>query len=52
MWEEEELKAVPGSGNYIKMAPFNYLFEGLETADAAYLSSLRAPVIRPTIHTA
>lgn len=52
VWGEEELKVVPGSGNYIKMAPFNYLFEGLETADAAYLSSLRAPVIRPTIHTA
>ncbi|KAL1555182.1 dihydropyrimidinase [Salvia divinorum] len=51
VWEEEELKAVPGWGKYIKMAPFNYLFDGLERADAEYLSSLRAPVMRSSIHT-
>lgn len=51
VWEDEELKAVPGWGKYIKMAPFNYLFDGLERADAEYLSSLRAPVIRRSMHT-
>ncbi|KAL0459115.1 UNVERIFIED_CONTAM: Dihydropyrimidinase [Sesamum latifolium] len=46
VWENDELKAVPGSGKYIKMPPFNYLYDGIEKADADYLSSLQAPVIR------
>ncbi|KAH6765359.1 pyrimidine 2 [Perilla frutescens var. hirtella] len=51
VWEKDELNAVPGSGKYVKMAPFNYMFEGLERADAEYLSSLRAPVTRRAMHT-
>ncbi|KAF9665763.1 hypothetical protein SADUNF_Sadunf16G0157600 [Salix dunnii] len=46
VWENNELKVVPGSGKYIKMAPFSYLFSGLDRADASYLSSLNAPVNR------
>ncbi|GAV62133.1 Amidohydro_4 domain-containing protein [Cephalotus follicularis] len=46
VWENDELKVVPGSGKYIEMPPFNYLFNGIEKADARYLSSLRAPVKR------
>ncbi|KAJ6302804.1 hypothetical protein OIU77_016824 [Salix suchowensis] len=46
VWENNELKVVPGSGKYIKMAPFNYLFSGIDRADASYLSSLNAPVNR------
>lgn len=44
VWENDELKAVPGSGKFIEMRPFNYLFHGLDKADAKYLSSLQAPV--------
>lgn len=51
VWENDQLKAVPGTGKYIKMVPFNYLFDGLEKSDAEYLSSLRAPVIRRSMHT-
>ncbi|CAI9768608.1 unnamed protein product [Fraxinus pennsylvanica] len=46
VWENDELKVVPGSGKYIKMQPFSYLFDGIDKADAEYLSSLRAPVKR------
>uniref|UniRef100_A0A1D1XX07 dihydropyrimidinase n=2 Tax=Anthurium amnicola TaxID=1678845 RepID=A0A1D1XX07_9ARAE len=46
VWEEGKLKIEPGSGRYIKMPPFSYLFDGLERADEKYLSSLRAPVKR------
>ncbi|RZC82767.1 hypothetical protein C5167_045555 [Papaver somniferum] len=46
VWENDELKVIPGSGRYIKMSPFNYLFSGISKADAAYLSSLKAPVRR------
>lgn len=46
VWENEKLKVVPGSGKYIEMPPFNYLFDGIEKSDANYLSSLRAPVER------
>ncbi|KAJ6750947.1 hypothetical protein OIU85_001477 [Salix viminalis] len=46
VWENNELKVVPGSGKYIKMAPFSYLFNGIDRADASYLSSLNAPVNR------
>ncbi|KAK4482792.1 hypothetical protein RD792_009962 [Penstemon davidsonii] len=46
VWENNELNIVPGNGKYVKMAPFNYLFDGIEKADSEYLSSLRAPVIR------
>ncbi|KAL8545045.1 hypothetical protein ACS0TY_005303 [Phlomoides rotata] len=51
VWENDELKVVPGSGNYIKMPPFSYVFDGIENTDAEYLSSLRAPVIRPATST-
>lgn len=47
VWENEELKVVRGSGKYIEMPPFSYLFDGIEKSDANYLSSLRAPVKRP-----
>ncbi|KAL6524324.1 dihydropyrimidinase [Orobanche gracilis] len=46
VWKKGELKVVPGSGKYIEMPPFNYLFDGIEKTDAQYLSSLRAPVKR------
>ncbi|GMG99988.1 hypothetical protein Nepgr_001828 [Nepenthes gracilis] len=46
VWANGELKVVPGSGKYIRMPPFGYLFDGLDRADANYLSSLRAPVKR------
>ncbi|TXG73458.1 hypothetical protein EZV62_002037 [Acer yangbiense] len=46
VWENDQLKVVPGSGKYIEMPPFSYLFDGIEKADAKYLSSLHAPVKR------
>ncbi|PSR90125.1 Dihydropyrimidinase [Actinidia chinensis var. chinensis] len=46
VWENGQLKVVPGSGNYVEMPPFGYLFDGIEKADAKYLSSLQAPVKR------
>nr|XP_027066966.1 dihydropyrimidinase-like isoform X3 [Coffea arabica] len=46
VWENNELKVNLGSGKYIKMPPFNYLFDGIEKADVSYISSLRAPVNR------
>lgn len=41
VWDGE-LKVKPGSGKYIKMPPFGYLFEGIEKADLALLSSLHS----------
>lgn len=46
VWQDEELKVVPGSGKYIEMPPFSYLFNGIDKVDANFLSSLRAPVNR------
>ncbi|KAJ4796102.1 Dihydropyrimidinase [Rhynchospora pubera] len=46
VWENDVLNVMPGSGKYIKMPPFSYLFDGIDKSDAAYLSSLRAPVKR------
>lgn len=46
VWQEGELKVEPGSGRYVEMPPFGYLFDGLEKMDENYLSSLRAPVRR------
>lgn len=46
VWENNELKAVPGTGRYIQMEPFSYVFDGLDKKDASYLSSLQAPVKR------
>ncbi|KAL8170880.1 hypothetical protein V2J09_022684 [Rumex salicifolius] len=43
VWENDELKVVSGSGKYIEMSPFGYLFDGLDKADAKYVSSLKAP---------
>ncbi|WMV55623.1 hypothetical protein MTR67_049008 [Solanum verrucosum] len=48
VWENDELKVIPGAGKYIEMPPFSYLFDGIDKADAKYLSSLRAPVKRST----
>ncbi|XP_058107461.1 dihydropyrimidinase-like isoform X1 [Magnolia sinica] len=48
VWEDGKLKVEPGSGRYIKMPPFGYIFDGISKADAAYLSSLHAPVKRLT----
>ncbi|KAF2291937.1 hypothetical protein GH714_042279 [Hevea brasiliensis] len=45
VWENDELKVVPGSGKYIEMAPFSYLFNGINKAEELYLASLHAPVI-------
>ncbi|KAL6202701.1 hypothetical protein ACLB2K_026406 [Fragaria x ananassa] len=46
VWQNEELNIVPGSGKYIEMPPFSYLFDGMDKADANYMSSLKAPVKR------
>ncbi|KAG2671011.1 hypothetical protein I3760_14G113200 [Carya illinoinensis] len=46
VWENDELKVVPGSGKYVEMPPFSYLFDGIDKLDAKYLSSLKAPVKR------
>ncbi|XP_072997985.1 dihydropyrimidinase [Typha latifolia] len=46
VWEQGKLEVTPGSGKYINMPPFGYLFDGIEKADAAYMASLRAPVQR------
>ncbi|GAV91838.1 hypothetical protein CFOL_v3_35224, partial [Cephalotus follicularis] len=46
VWENDELKIVPGYGTYMEMPPFSYLFNGIEKAYARHLSSLRAPVKR------
>ncbi|KAJ4724463.1 Dihydropyrimidinase [Melia azedarach] len=46
VWENDELKVVPGSGKYIEMPPFSYLFDGIDKEDEKYLSSLQAPVNR------
>jgi len=46
VWENNELKVVPGTGRYIQMPPFSYLFDGLDKKDAIYLNSLKAPVKR------
>ncbi|KAL4567726.1 hypothetical protein LXL04_023318 [Taraxacum kok-saghyz] len=43
VWENEELKVVPGSGNFISMPPFNYLYHGIQKADENYFASLKAP---------
>ncbi|KAK9273854.1 hypothetical protein L1049_018666 [Liquidambar formosana] len=46
LWNNGELNVVPGSGKFIKMPPYSYLFGGIDKADAKYLSSLQAPVKR------
>ncbi|GAU22139.1 hypothetical protein TSUD_251670 [Trifolium subterraneum] len=46
VWENNELKVVPGTGKYIEMSPYSYLFDGLDKKDAIYLNSLQAPVKR------
>jgi len=48
VWQEGNLNVVPGSGRYITMPPFGYLFDGIDKADADYLASLHAPVQRVT----
>ncbi|XP_028805316.1 LOW QUALITY PROTEIN: dihydropyrimidinase-like [Neltuma alba] len=46
VWQNNELKVAPGTGRYIKMPPFSYLYDGTDKLDARYLSSLQAPVNR------
>ncbi|RRT75351.1 hypothetical protein B296_00018826 [Ensete ventricosum] len=46
VYEDGKLKVIPGSGRYIRMPPFGYLFDGMEKADAAYFASLNAPIQR------
>ncbi|KAL6284567.1 hypothetical protein ACE6H2_015496 [Prunus campanulata] len=46
VWLNDELKVFPGSGKYVEMRPFSYLFNGIGKADERYLSSLKAPVNR------
>lgn len=46
VWENDELKVVPGSGKYVELPPFSYLYDGIDKAEAKYLSSLQAPVKR------
>jgi dihydropyrimidinase len=46
VWEDGVLNLAPGSGRYVRMLPFGYIFDGIEKSDAAYRASLRAPVQR------
>jgi dihydropyrimidinase len=46
VWENNELKVVPGTGKYMQMPPYSYLFDGIDKKDAIYLNSLQAPVKR------
>lgn len=46
VWEDDQLKVTPGSGRYIRLPPFGYLFDGMQKVDASYLASLNAPVPR------
>lgn len=46
VWINDELKVTAGSGKYVRLPPFSYLFGGMDKADAMYLSSLKAPVKR------
>jgi dihydropyrimidinase len=46
VWEHDRLMIERGSGRYISMPPFGYLFDGMDKIDSAYLSSLKAPVYR------
>ncbi|KAL3718553.1 hypothetical protein ACJRO7_003647 [Eucalyptus globulus] len=46
VWMDGQLKVTCGSGKFVEMPPFGYLFGGMEKEDARYLSSLRAPVKR------
>ncbi|XP_059429554.1 dihydropyrimidinase [Corylus avellana] len=46
VWENDELKVVRGSGKYVELPPFSYLYDGIDKAEAKYLSSLQAPVKR------
>nr|CAB3474573.1 unnamed protein product [Digitaria exilis] len=46
VWEDGILNIAPGSGRYVRMQPFGYVFDGIEKSDAAYRASLRAPVQR------
>ncbi|KAL6009821.1 dihydropyrimidinase [Asimina triloba] len=48
VWDNGELNIQPGTGRYINMAPYSYLFDGVDKEDADYLSSLGAPVKRFT----
>lgn len=51
VWENGFLSVVPGSGKYIEMPPYNYLFTGIDKADEKYFSSLKAPVKRSKVAT-
>lgn len=46
VWEDGVLNIAPGSGRYVMMPPFGYVFDGIEKSDAAYRASLQAPVQR------
>ncbi|CAL4973527.1 unnamed protein product [Urochloa decumbens] len=46
VWEDGKLNITPGTGRYVKLPPFGYVFDGIEKSDAAYKASLRAPVQR------
>jgi len=46
VWEHDRLMIEEGSGQYIPMPPFGYLFDGIDKIDSTYLSSLKAPVYR------
>uniref|UniRef100_A0A0D6QU38 dihydropyrimidinase n=1 Tax=Araucaria cunninghamii TaxID=56994 RepID=A0A0D6QU38_ARACU len=52
VWQNDKLIVERGSGRFIPMPPFGYLFDGIDKLDSLYLSSLRAPVHRENAYSA
>lgn len=46
VWQDNKLKVGAGTGKYIEMPAFSYVYNGIDNQDASYLSSLNAPVKR------
>ncbi|KAH7415095.1 hypothetical protein KP509_14G026900 [Ceratopteris richardii] len=42
VWENGKLNVSPGSGRFIPLPPYSYLFNGIDKIDSDYLASIRA----------
>ncbi|KAL9660182.1 hypothetical protein QQ045_024994 [Rhodiola kirilowii] len=40
VWENDKLSVTPGTGRYVAMPPYGYLYEGIDKQDAAYIASI------------